>query len=522
MKRCSAAAPSQEAKRQRVSPPATQSGAGEHPLNAVSTSIPTIGVADDRPPDSVSTAAQTSVLHPVPVSTTAQTNILLSAPDSTSAQTSVLQLAPICTTAQTSVFSTAPQTSVLHSTPVSSTAQMSILHPPPVSTATQTSVLNPGPASSAAQTSALKISPVSAATQTAVLRPPPVSTAAKTSARHSVPVSIAPKASVLHLAPVPAAIHAAVLRPSPVPAAIHASVLQPLPVSVASQTGIIHSAPVSTTPQTSLLHTTPVSIAPKTSLLPSSPVPGSIQGKQTKVIVRTPSSLMTRIITGPLEKVVDNLVRGRYRYLVKSIMSVPDLYNVMVNEVLQRVEKECKQLTSLKFNSILRQITPMALNEFKWNKALAEWRTAAPTFLKFLACASTASVEMRASDTRGPTRRKTCAMAMAGATLLKARAAGMCAPMYRNSLVLSHSGARKRCFDQFSKLSICVSHVSTLKKLKEMGGLSRESHPPHRKITMAKCSPHLSVRQRDRTHKAWPRTVLLPAMRITLQRDRTK
>ncbi|KAG9331983.1 hypothetical protein JZ751_016259 [Albula glossodonta] len=46
MKRCSAAAPSQEAKRQRVSPPATQSGAGEHPLNAVSPSIPTIGMTD--------------------------------------------------------------------------------------------------------------------------------------------------------------------------------------------------------------------------------------------------------------------------------------------------------------------------------------------------------------------------------------------------------------------------------------------------------------------------------------------
>ncbi|KAJ8414725.1 hypothetical protein AAFF_G00022480 [Aldrovandia affinis] len=198
------------------------------------------------------------------------------------------------------------------------------------------------------------------------------------------------------------------------------------------------------------------------------PIPGSIQRRETKIIVRTAASVKTRILTGPLENIVLNIVQARYRSLSKSVMSVPGLSHLVVNEVLKRVKKECKQLTSLKFNSVLRQTAPSALKDFQWMKVWAEWRTTAPTFLRFLEFASAASIETATAEGKQPGMGKKCVMAMAGAALLRARANHMCAPMYRNSLVMHHGRARKRCFEQFARLGICVSHASTLQKFKEM------------------------------------------------------
>ncbi|XP_051528312.1 uncharacterized protein LOC127425964 isoform X2 [Myxocyprinus asiaticus] len=57
---------------------------------------------------------------------------------------------------------------------------------------------------------------------------------------------------------------------------------------------------------------------------------------------------------------------------------------------------------------------------------------------------------------------------MAGLILLKARSKFMASPMYRNSMVLIHGGAKKRCIDRFNRIGVYVNHSATLKKIKEI------------------------------------------------------
>ncbi len=40
--------------------------------------------------------------------------------------------------------------------------------------------------------------------------------------------------------------------------------------------------------------------------------------------------------------------------------------------------------------------------------------------------------------------------------------------MFRNSMVLKHGGAKKRCIDRFNRIGVCVNHSATLQKIKEI------------------------------------------------------
>ncbi|KAK6291745.1 hypothetical protein J4Q44_G00375300 [Coregonus suidteri] len=151
--------------------------------------------------------------------------------------------------------------------------------------------------------------------------------------------------------------------------------------------------------------------------------------KETKVVVRTAKSMKSRILKGPFEKIGTNLAQGRYRALPRCVMSVPGLRDVTVDEVLSVVEKECRNLTSLRFNSILQRIDPDDVKSFKWEKVLAEWRENAPTFLKFLECVSTFSEVNTSQMATQRGKGQMCAVAMAGVTLLRARSNKMSAPM---------------------------------------------------------------------------------------------
>ena len=143
----------------------------------------------------------------------------------------------------------------------------------------------------------------------------------------------------------------------------------------------------------------------------------------------------------------------------------------MVAEVLRKMQKECKNLTSLRFNSKLRQTTVRALKEFKWEDVLEEWRETAPTFNRFLESASNPPKEgKKPLKPRALAHRhsKKCTMAMAGATLLRARCHTMTAPLYLNALVMRHGGAKKRCFERLVKVGVCVSSDSALQKVKDI------------------------------------------------------
>ncbi|XP_030004403.1 surfeit locus protein 2 isoform X2 [Sphaeramia orbicularis] len=190
--------------------------------------------------------------------------------------------------------------------------------------------------------------------------------------------------------------------------------------------------------------------------------------KQSKIVITTPNSVSSRIVTGPLQVVLDNIVKGRINRIPHAIMLVPGLFDVMVQEVLDVLKKECKKLTSLKFGSVLRQTSFKNLKDFKWMDVVAEWQTNAPTFLKFLEAAS--SISMEATTLKPPRishgKTNKFKIPMAGAILLNARCLSMSAHMYRNALVMHHCRAKTR-FRRLNRLGVCISGNRALAKLKE-------------------------------------------------------
>ncbi|XP_064823037.1 uncharacterized protein LOC135540360 isoform X4 [Oncorhynchus masou masou] len=171
------------------------------------------------------------------------------------------------------------------------------------------------------------------------------------------------------------------------------------------------------------------------------------------------------ILTGPMEKLVDNMLNGQFFSAAKAIMEIPDLAPLVTKEVLNQVVKECKELTSVPFNSILRQTSPSSLEAFRWDTVFTEWKTTAPTFLRFLESASTST--WVSALTKERTQRKNFAIGMAGATLLKVRCGRMSAPMYRNSLIM-HQAQKKKCFNRFARLGVCVTKQSMLHLLRRV------------------------------------------------------
>ncbi|XP_045061913.1 zinc finger protein 595 isoform X3 [Coregonus clupeaformis] len=145
-------------------------------------------------------------------------------------------------------------------------------------------------------------------------------------------------------------------------------------------------------------------------------------------------------------------------------MAIPGLGHAMLEEVLKLVTKECVTLVSMRFNSVLRQTSPLSLKTFNWTTVTDEWKTSAPTFLSFLS-ASSATASLNPNTTKSA---KSSMVAMAGALLLRARSKNMCAPMYRTSMLLRQGRTRTRCQNKLAKMGVCVSSHSSLTKRREI------------------------------------------------------
>ena len=172
---------------------------------------------------------------------------------------------------------------------------------------------------------------------------------------------------------------------------------------------------------------------------------------------------------GPLQKIAHNVAQGHFKCLPKDIMAVPALRDLVIMEVMNLLKKECAAVTCTAFGSILRKTSLTSLKSFCWDDLVKEWRTSAPTLLKFLESASSVSLNEATSNDTSEAKTKKRVATMAGAMMLQARSRRMCAPMFRNSLLLRDAGATKRCFQRFRTQGLCVSYGQTLKKLKEMG-----------------------------------------------------
>ncbi|XP_034559510.1 uncharacterized protein LOC117827126 [Notolabrus celidotus] len=184
-------------------------------------------------------------------------------------------------------------------------------------------------------------------------------------------------------------------------------------------------------------------------------------------VIQTGRHHRSKVLHGPWDRVGDNLLRGRFKCLPKTIMKVPGLKDIMIAEVLKVLDKECDTLTSMTFNSVLRENDPVALKDFCWDEVMKEWKTAAPTFFKFLRHASKVFENSTADQAYTP-KDRSIPMAMGGALLLRARSSSMCAPMYINSMILQQEGTRKRCIDQLNRVGICMSHRRMQTRLKNI------------------------------------------------------
>uniref|UniRef100_A0A674A613 THAP domain-containing protein 1 n=1 Tax=Salmo trutta TaxID=8032 RepID=A0A674A613_SALTR len=186
--------------------------------------------------------------------------------------------------------------------------------------------------------------------------------------------------------------------------------------------------------------------------------------KDAKISLRVGSSLRTRVLTGPWETVADNLVRGRFKAIPKNLMAIPGMGHVMLEEVLKLVTKECVNLVSMRFNSVLRRTSPLSLKTFNWTTVTDEWKNAAPTFLRFLSTSS-ATAGLNPNTTKSA---RSSMVAMAGALLLRARSKNMCAAMYRTSMLLRQGRTSTRCQNKLAKMGVCVSNHSSLTKRREI------------------------------------------------------
>ncbi|XP_042185050.1 uncharacterized protein LOC112259665 isoform X1 [Oncorhynchus tshawytscha] len=184
--------------------------------------------------------------------------------------------------------------------------------------------------------------------------------------------------------------------------------------------------------------------------------------KEAKVSLRVGLSLRTRVLTGPWETVADNLARGRFKAIPKNLMAIPGLGHAMLEEVLKLVTKECVTLVSMRFNSVLRQTSPLSIKTFNWTTVTNEWRNSAPTFFRFLSTSS-ATAGLNPNTTKSA---KSSMVAMAGALLLRARSKNMCAAMDRTSMLQRRT--RTRCQNKLAKMGVCVSSHSSLTKRRDI------------------------------------------------------
>lgn len=120
-------------------------------------------------------------------------------------------------------------------------------------------------------------------------------------------------------------------------------------------------------------------------------------------------------------------------------MKIPGQSQLVIDVVRKQVKKECRILTSNKFQSVAQHSMPSHLTDFPCDRVLAEWKTVAPTFMQFLQCAIAAKdfTEQKTKGARTKKKiswsRKKPEVTMVSMILLKARSKFMvsiCTEMY--------------------------------------------------------------------------------------------
>ena len=148
-----------------------------------------------------------------------------------------------------------------------------------------------------------------------------------------------------------------------------------------------------------------------------------------------------------LEPIGNSLARKWYSSFCKAVLKHPVLSQLMLQQVANKVRKECTDLVSTKTSSLLRKKNTAALTSFSWDHLVKEWEIQAPTFLRIMAAAADKHWHMKAQSISAKCIPPLC---MAGAVLLKTRNKHTSALQSMTSILLNAG----HCSSQVCKLKL--------------------------------------------------------------------
>ena len=161
-----------------------------------------------------------------------------------------------------------------------------------------------------------------------------------------------------------------------------------------------------------------------------------------------------------------NLLNGNMEECVKELLQT-NIEQTVLDRILIKVQKEVKGLCSKDNPSILRKNDKTSLSCFTWEKIEQEWKSRAPTFLRFLECCSTNPSQIRNKRKKGEALLP--GIVTAGCKLLVVYNQDMNAIQHINSGILLKGGAKQSAFARFNSSFDCLSYLSTLKMSDEFG-----------------------------------------------------
>ena len=158
------------------------------------------------------------------------------------------------------------------------------------------------------------------------------------------------------------------------------------------------------------------------------------------------------------------LVSGQPENVAKAAVKNPRVLRQIIISVCNLVNKECEHICRPLTDSLFRNASHTALTTLSVSGAIQELQSVAPTVWKLLG----GDVASPNRDLVNQNARIGSHVVMATADLLKARNCRMSAFQSLVSVILFHSGAKKRAYRRLNQLGVSMSHKRTLCRIKGM------------------------------------------------------
>ena len=157
------------------------------------------------------------------------------------------------------------------------------------------------------------------------------------------------------------------------------------------------------------------------------------------------------------------LVSGQPEKVAKAAVKNPRVLRQLIISVCNLVNKDCEHMCRPLTDSLFRNASHTALTTLSVSGAIQELQSVAPTVWKLLGAVASPNRDLVNQNARIGSH-----VVMATAALLKARNCRMSAFQSLVSVILFHSGAKKRAYRSLIQLGVSMSHKRTLCRIKGM------------------------------------------------------